>query len=297
MSSGPGRSPGPNCRCKPVGGGPAPIHKSASPKGPTASPVRLDAGNRGTCRTGTETKSSESESCGLLSDEVALAGVVSVVAVDAGARAAGCGGAGAAEHATKHSITPSVAVQLRTQRLLEAARIGGRPRVVRFPGVSVGLSIPRRPLEAELIMRALTKAVVDAVWAAVEPLLDRPPDGHPLGCHRPRVCDRLCLQGIIWRLVTGCSSSPPSPDSQPSPSSSSRTSPPTPPNNSAAPARAKQQPTSPPTPAHPQQANPKPSADATADQSLGALAGIRTPNLLIRSQMLCPIELQALVAA
>ena len=54
-------------------------------------------------------------------------------------------------------------------------------------------------------MRALTKAVVDAVWAAVEPLVDRPPDDHPLGCHRPRVCDRLCLQGIIWRLVTGCS--------------------------------------------------------------------------------------------
>ena len=54
-------------------------------------------------------------------------------------------------------------------------------------------------------MRALTKAVVDVVWAAVEPLLGRPPDDHPLGCHRPRVCDRLCLQGIVWRLVLGCS--------------------------------------------------------------------------------------------
>lgn len=54
-------------------------------------------------------------------------------------------------------------------------------------------------------MRALTKAVVDVIWAAVEPLLACPPDGHPLGCHRPRVCDRLCLQGIIWRLVLGCS--------------------------------------------------------------------------------------------
>lgn len=54
-------------------------------------------------------------------------------------------------------------------------------------------------------MRALTKAVVDVIWAAVEPLVARPPDGHPLGCHRPRVCDRLCLQGIIWRLVLGCS--------------------------------------------------------------------------------------------
>ena len=54
-------------------------------------------------------------------------------------------------------------------------------------------------------MRALGKAVVDVIWAAVEPLVERPPDGHPLGCHRPRVCDRLCLRGIIWRLVLGCS--------------------------------------------------------------------------------------------
>ncbi len=54
-------------------------------------------------------------------------------------------------------------------------------------------------------MRALGKAVVDVIWAAVEPLVARPPDGHPLGCHRPRVCDRLCLRGIIWRLVLGCS--------------------------------------------------------------------------------------------
>ena len=54
-------------------------------------------------------------------------------------------------------------------------------------------------------MRALTKAVVDVIWAAVEPLLPVVRDSHPLGCHRPRASDRLCLQGIIWRLVLGCS--------------------------------------------------------------------------------------------
>ena len=54
-------------------------------------------------------------------------------------------------------------------------------------------------------MRALSKSVVDVIWAAVEPLLARPPDTHPLGCHRRRVSDRLCLRGIIIRLVTGCS--------------------------------------------------------------------------------------------
>ncbi len=54
-------------------------------------------------------------------------------------------------------------------------------------------------------MRALSKAVVDVIWAVVEPLVAGPPDTHPLGCHRPRVCDRLCLRGIIIWLVTGCS--------------------------------------------------------------------------------------------
>src|SRR5438094_697683 len=55
-------------------------------------------------------------------------------------------------------------------------------------------------------MRALDPEVVDAVWAAVEPLLPMPDgDGHPLGCHRPRISDRLCFRGILIRLVTGCS--------------------------------------------------------------------------------------------
>jgi transposase len=54
------------------------------------------------------------------------------------------------------------------------------------------------------IMLALQREVVDAVWAAVEPLLPDPPE-HPLGCHRPRVPDRLCLWGLLIRLVTGAS--------------------------------------------------------------------------------------------
>ncbi len=52
-------------------------------------------------------------------------------------------------------------------------------------------------------MRALEPEVVDAVWAAVEPPLPPPDRAHPLGCHRPRVADRLCFWGILIRLVTG----------------------------------------------------------------------------------------------
>jgi transposase len=54
-------------------------------------------------------------------------------------------------------------------------------------------------------MRALEAEVVDAIWAAVEPLLPTADRSHPLGCHRPRVPDRLCFQGILIRLVTGAS--------------------------------------------------------------------------------------------
>jgi len=55
-------------------------------------------------------------------------------------------------------------------------------------------------------MRALDPRVVDAVWAAVEPLLaPRPAAAHPLGCHRPRIAGRDCFAALLLRLVTGCS--------------------------------------------------------------------------------------------
>jgi transposase len=60
-------------------------------------------------------------------------------------------------------------------------------------------------VEDRIIMRVLEAEVSDAVWAAIEPLLPVPVDAHPLGCHRPRVSDRLCFRGILIRLVTGAS--------------------------------------------------------------------------------------------
>lgn len=53
-------------------------------------------------------------------------------------------------------------------------------------------------------MRALERDVQDAVWHAIEGLLPDPPE-HPLGCHRPRIDDRLCFRGILIRLTTGSS--------------------------------------------------------------------------------------------
>lgn len=53
-------------------------------------------------------------------------------------------------------------------------------------------------------MRALERDVQDAVWHAIEGLLPDPPE-HPLGCHRPRISDRLCFRGLLIRLTTGSS--------------------------------------------------------------------------------------------
>jgi transposase len=48
--------------------------------------------------------------------------------------------------------------------------------------------------------------VAEALWKAIEGHLPpRPLDTHPLGCHRLRIPDRDCFQGILVRLVTGCS--------------------------------------------------------------------------------------------
>jgi len=54
-------------------------------------------------------------------------------------------------------------------------------------------------------MRAFDPEVFDALWAAVEPLIPRRNETHPLGCHRPRKSDRDCFMVIMVRLATGCS--------------------------------------------------------------------------------------------
>ena len=54
-------------------------------------------------------------------------------------------------------------------------------------------------------MRALDPEVANAVWSAVKARIPKREDNHPLGCHRSRIPDLICFQGILIRLVTGCS--------------------------------------------------------------------------------------------
>lgn len=53
--------------------------------------------------------------------------------------------------------------------------------------------------------RLLDAEVTGAIWQTIEPLLPRPDSSHPLGCHRRRASDRLCIRGPMIRLVTGSS--------------------------------------------------------------------------------------------
>jgi transposase len=53
--------------------------------------------------------------------------------------------------------------------------------------------------------RALDPEVVEVIWTTIAPILPPADDSHPLGCHNPRVPDRVCFRGILIRLVTGSS--------------------------------------------------------------------------------------------
>ena len=52
-------------------------------------------------------------------------------------------------------------------------------------------------VEVLTITRALDPEVGDAIWAAIEPLLPKRFDAHPLGCHRPRASDRACFNVML----------------------------------------------------------------------------------------------------
>src|SRR5690349_25074811 len=45
--------------------------------------------------------------------------------------------------------------------------------------------------------------IPDEVWAEMEPLLP-PRPAHPLGCHNPRVRNRVAMNAILFVLRTGC---------------------------------------------------------------------------------------------
>ena len=53
-------------------------------------------------------------------------------------------------------------------------------------------------------MPALPSSVLEPLWVQVAALLPAPRDSHPLGCHRPRIPDRIVFDKLIQILVFGC---------------------------------------------------------------------------------------------
>ena len=53
-------------------------------------------------------------------------------------------------------------------------------------------------------MPALPSSILEPLWVQVAALLPTRPDTHPLGCHRPRIPDRLVFDKLIQVLVFGC---------------------------------------------------------------------------------------------
>ena len=54
-------------------------------------------------------------------------------------------------------------------------------------------------------MPALPSSILEPLWVQVAALLPTRQDTHPLGCHRPRIPDRIVFDKLIQILVFGCS--------------------------------------------------------------------------------------------
>ena len=53
-------------------------------------------------------------------------------------------------------------------------------------------------------MPALPSSILEPLWVQVSALLPAHQDTHPLGCHRPRIADRVVFDKLIQVLVFGC---------------------------------------------------------------------------------------------
>lgn len=52
-------------------------------------------------------------------------------------------------------------------------------------------------------MPAVPSSIIEPIWHQFEALIPPVPDEHPLGCHRPRISDRIIFDKLIQVLVLG----------------------------------------------------------------------------------------------
>jgi transposase len=51
---------------------------------------------------------------------------------------------------------------------------------------------------------ALPPYIIEPIWEQFEALLPERETDHPLGCHRPRISERLVFEKLVQILVFGC---------------------------------------------------------------------------------------------
>lgn len=53
-------------------------------------------------------------------------------------------------------------------------------------------------------MPALPPYLIEPIWEQLEVLLPERQSSHPLGCHRPRIPERIDFEKLVQVLVFGC---------------------------------------------------------------------------------------------
>ena len=60
-------------------------------------------------------------------------------------------------------------------------------------------------MEGAFLVPALPPYIIEPVWEQFRALLPQREVDHPLGCHRPRISDRVVFEKLVQVLVFGCS--------------------------------------------------------------------------------------------
>src|SRR5215218_1291234 len=76
---------------------------------------------------------------------------------------------------------------------------GKRTRDARSSG-----ELPSFPNRRRMLVPALPPYLIEPIWQQFSALLPERKVNHPLGCHRPRIPDRVVFEKLVEVLVFGC---------------------------------------------------------------------------------------------
>ena len=81
--------------------------------------------------------------------------------------------------------------------MLTALKAGTRYSIIR--GV-----LQASLMEGAFVVPALPPYIIEPIWEQFRALLPQREVDHPLGCHRPRISERVVFEKLVQVLVFGC---------------------------------------------------------------------------------------------